>query len=308
MNEPFNPSAADSDQNPILVLATDESARTRALNGFGAAFVDPAGTYLIEEIGTDRLAGCAVWLEIGQDSGGALDRWLMAFDAWSKQANRPITVSMTVPMVDIVTSHLDGAVDFIVAPETIERATAVNQMALRNVLGATVADSRGVEDQKRLRELSDEVARIAETLARLSAQDAGYRPGHASAPSVAVSAPVSDGVPDIDVETVRATIRARRLRERYFDADYFADPAWDMLLDLLAAEIAQHRVPVSSLCIAAAVPATTALRWMKTLTDHGIFRRRADPHDGRRVFVELSGEASLALRRYFAELDGKIVA
>lgn len=308
MNEPFNPSAADSDQNPILVLATDESARTRALNGFGAAFVDPAGTYLIEEIGTDRLAGCAVWLEIGQDSGGALDRWLMAFDAWSKQANRPITVSMTVPMVDIVTSHLDGAVDFIVAPETIERATAVNQMALRNVLGATVADSRGFEDQKRLRELSDEVARIAETLARLSAQDAGYRPGHASAPSVAVSAPVSDGVPDIDVETVRATIRARRLRERYFDADYFADPAWDMLLDLLAAEIAQHRVPVSSLCIAAAVPATTALRWMKTLTDHGIFRRRADPHDGRRVFVELSGEASLALRRYFAELDGKIVA
>ena len=72
----------------------------------------------------------------------------------------------------------------------------------------------------------------------------------------------------------------------------FADPAWDMLLDLLQAEIAQLRVPVSSLCIAAAVPATTALRWLKTMTDQGIFRRRADPHDGRRVFVELSPEAS----------------
>ena len=61
-----------------------------------------------------------------------------------------------------------------------------------------------------------------------------------------------------------------------------------MLLDLLQAEIAQHRVPVSSLCIAAAVPATTALRWIKTMTDAGLFKRRADPHDGRRVFVELS--------------------
>ena len=61
-----------------------------------------------------------------------------------------------------------------------------------------------------------------------------------------------------------------------------------MLLDLLQAEIAQHRVPVSSLCIAAAVPATTALRWIKTMTDGGLFMRRADPHDGRRVFVELA--------------------
>ena len=75
-----------------------------------------------------------------------------------------------------------------------------------------------------------------------------------------------------------------------------------MLLDLLQAEISQLRVPVSSLCIAAAVPATTALRWLKTLVDEGIFLRRADPHDGRRVFVELSSEASLAMRRYFAEI------
>jgi DNA-binding MarR family transcriptional regulator len=89
---------------------------------------------------------------------------------------------------------------------------------------------------------------------------------------------------------------------RYFAEDLFADPAWDMLLDLLQAEIAQLRVPVSSLCIAAAVPATTALRWLKTMVAKGIFIRRADPHDGRRVFVELAPETSQALRRYFAEV------
>jgi len=75
-----------------------------------------------------------------------------------------------------------------------------------------------------------------------------------------------------------------------------------MLLDLLQAEISQLRVPVSSLCIAAAVPATTALRWLKTMVQQGMFVRRADPHDGRRVFVELAPEASQALRRFFAEI------
>jgi len=106
----------------------------------------------------------------------------------------------------------------------------------------------------------------------------------------------------LSVETVRNVIRARRLRARYFPEDLFADPAWDMLLDLLQAEIAQLRVPVSSLCIAAAVPATTALRWLKALVSQQLFIRRADPHDGRRVFVELAPEASHALRCYFAEV------
>ncbi len=38
------------------------------------------------------------------------------------------------------------------------------------------------------------------------------------------------------------------------------------------------------------------------MTDSGLFVRRADPHDGRRVFVELSPGASAAMRAYFAEL------
>jgi DNA-binding MarR family transcriptional regulator len=56
------------------------------------------------------------------------------------------------------------------------------------------------------------------------------------------------------------------------------------------------------LCIAAAVPATTALRWLKIMVKQGLFTRRADPHDGRRVFVELAPEASKGMRRYFADV------
>jgi DNA-binding MarR family transcriptional regulator len=118
----------------------------------------------------------------------------------------------------------------------------------------------------------------------------------------AIEQSASGDAPPLSVEIVRSVIRARRLRARYFHEELFADPAWDMLLDLLQAEIAQLRVPVSSLCIAAAVPATTALRWLKTMVSQGLFHRRADPHDGRRVFVELAPEASQALRRYFAEV------
>ena len=47
----------------------------------------------------------------------------------------------------------------------------------------------------------------------------------------------SGEVPAIAAETVRSVIRARRLRARFFDEELFADPAWDMLLDLLQAEL-----------------------------------------------------------------------
>src|SRR3546814_17984132 len=66
----------------------------------------------------------------------------------------------------------------------------------------------------------------------------------------------------------RELLRFRRLRDRYFAGDLFADPAWDMLLDLYAARSQNsHPVSVSSLCIASSVPATTALRWIKAMEE-----------------------------------------
>lgn len=307
MNEPFDHhQQLEALARPVLV-ATDEAARARALAGFDKAGLRPGSVHLVGDIGVDALADRALWFEIGEGQGDALDQWMMALDALLRVSEAPATLSMTAPMIDLVAARFAGDVAMLVAPDPIERVAALATLAARADRASPVRETRGVEDAERLRKLSEEVSRIAETLSRMSASDAGAGYGAGGArPSglAAVSAPVADGVPAVEIETVRATIRARRLREKYFAADYFADPAWDMLLDLLAAEIAQHRVPVSSLCIAAAVPATTALRWMKTLTDAGIFRRRADPHDGRRVFVELSSEASLAMRRYFSEARG----
>ena len=80
------------------------------------------------------------------------------------------------------------------------------------------------------------------------------------------------------------------------------DPAWDMLLDLFAAELEGAEVSVSSLCIAAAVAPTTALRWVGRLTDAGLFERRPDPQDRRRAFMGLSARGSAAMGAYFRAL------
>ena len=146
----------------------------------------------------------------------------------------------------------------------------------------------------KLCQLSDEVSRIAATLANLA-----MRPEPVSGPPK--EARSSDGSKvGTSIEEVRTVIKARRLRYQLFDKALFADPAWDMLLELFHAEISQIRVPVSALCAAAAVPATTALRWIATMTDADLFRRRPDSFDGRRIFVELSPAASAGMHQYFS--------
>lgn len=94
---------------------------------------------------------------------------------------------------------------------------------------------------------------------------------------------------------IRRIIRTRAARAKFFDPALFADPAWDILLDLYRAELAQQRVCVSSCCVASNVPPTTALRQIATLCDRGLIEKRADPLDARRIFLSLSRQASEAM-------------
>ena len=102
---------------------------------------------------------------------------------------------------------------------------------------------------------------------------------------------------------VRRLIRKRRQRDQHFPSDLFADPAWDMMLDLYAAHYERREISVSSLCIAAAVPATTALRWIKTMVEDGRFVRVADPEDGRRIIVSLADDTRCRLDEYFDNFE-----
>lgn len=143
-----------------------------------------------------------------------------------------------------------------------------------------------------LQQLTEDVSRIAAVLASLSDEEA------AAIATIMPSEASGRDEPRIEAAFVRSIIRARRLRDQFFRCSLFADPAWDMLLDLMAAPFEENRVAVSSLCIAAAVPASTALRWIKALTDRGLFVRSADPQDGRRVYIELSDDTARALTAY----------
>lgn len=103
-----------------------------------------------------------------------------------------------------------------------------------------------------------------------------------------------------DAGTLRRIIRNRQLRAECFGSDLFADPVWDMLLDLAAARIERRRVSVSSLCLASGVPSTTALRWIRTMEASNLIRREDDEIDRRRSYLALSDRAFAAMARYFA--------
>jgi len=177
--------------------------------------------------------------------------------------------------------------------------------------GHTARDS----DLARLEQLSDEVRRLALTIERMTLGEpalplqrsvldkrGGYReqqrtdldPADHFQPRARQQAAGSADRDQPSPTEIRQFIRARRMRDQFLPADLFADPAWDMILDLLAARLAGQHVSVSSLCIAAAVPPTTALRWIRQLTDRAVFARIADPADGRRVFIELTDHAAEA--------------
>lgn len=82
------------------------------------------------------------------------------------------------------------------------------------------------------------------------------------------------------------------------NGDLFADPAWDMLLELFALKLEQRRTSVTSLCRVSGTPATTALRWVAKLEAEKLVVRVPDPRDRRRSFVELSSQGERAMRCY----------
>ncbi len=61
-----------------------------------------------------------------------------------------------------------------------------------------------------------------------------------------------------------------------------------MMLDLYASQVEGQQIGVTSACLAAGVPSTTALGWLVKLQQRGLVWRKADPRDGRRAFLGLA--------------------
>ena len=205
----------------------------------------------------------------------------------------------------------EGLTEFVIGEDPGALLFALT-VASRTPKMATLFEHAKDESSPALSKISAELAEFARALSRIAqAEEEGEigadyladKPRGYAPPSGAVAMPFTSGAASnaeagLDPNMIRNLIRVRRLRNRYFDDEMFADPAWDILLDLMAARLEGTKVSVSSLCIAASVPATTALRWIKSMTDDGYLERRADPTDARRVYIHLSDTTAQKMAQY----------
>jgi len=271
-----------------------------ALSGYRAAgHADFAGAAALlgEHLGFDLIL-----IEAADAPEALLDTVLARADGIARERGAAVVAAIREDQIDVAAAHLTGRdCQLLCAPTLAERVAAL-AIARRRLPAGTVHEGPGDAESVRLQRLNEEVARIADTLARLTRNEGGELRGGVRDPGDGGyrGPPDAGGGPETTAQEIRAAIRSRRLRAQFFQGELFADPAWDMLLDLFAAELERRRVSVSSLCIAAAVPPTTALRWIGTLHDAGLFERQADPSDRRRAYVGLSAKGLDGMRAYVA--------
>lgn len=237
---------------------------------------------------------------------------LARLDQRAAHMGAELIVSTSVEALDDVFAALDQCnPQILVAPSRAERIIALGQVLTR--LPQRRVRELSEEDRLVLLRLTQQVTQIGERIDRLG--------GGAGASVASVTAAVvpafrfeadeaTEGGDKLirtarpalpDPRLVRRIIRQRQMRARFFDGDLFADPAWDMLLDLTAARAEHARVSVTSLCIASGVPPTTALRWIGQMTEAGLLKRIEDETDRRRAFITLTDKAVEAMTRYFAD-------
>src|SRR5688500_11085455 len=244
---------------------------------------------------------------------------LARLDMRAARSGAHLVISTTVEALEDVFACCDQSdPQILVDPTRAERVIALGRVLAKvpNFRLRELAE----DDRMTLLRLTEQVGQIARRLERLGAQpvvlgdgliqgDGAFR-FESPAPAYGGPPEAGDGdrlirtprPPLPDPQLVRRIIRQRQLRARFFDGELFADPAWDMLLDLTAARVEHSRVSVTSLCIASGVPPTTALRWIGQMTEAGLLERVKDDSDRRRVFIGLTDNAADAMARYFAEI------
>lgn len=93
---------------------------------------------------------------------------------------------------------------------------------------------------------------------------------------------------------VLSILAARRGREASFGRELFADPAWDMLLELYAAKLGRRRMSFQDLTRSIDIPPSTVARWLAALERREMV---VSSTDAGRDWVDLSSDGVAAMRR-----------
>jgi DNA-binding transcriptional ArsR family regulator len=314
---PAHDAANDSGGLPLAVSIFADRARLRDemrgdAEAAGLALRECAEVAELLE-GDPRPLGEVVLLDCPTVDAGTLAA-LARLNMRAARSGAQLVISTTVEALDEVFACCDqSGPQILVDPTRAERVIALGRVLAR-VPNLRLREL-GEDDRLTLLRLTEQVGEIAQRLERLS----GVQPTvlgddklfRFESPAPAYNGPEGEPrdrlahaprPPLPDPRLVRRIIRQRQLRAKFFDDELFADPAWDMLLDLTAARAEHARVSVTSLCIASGVPPTTALRWIGQMTEAGLLERVEDEADRRRVFIALTDRAAEAMARYFAQV------
>lgn len=117
--------------------------------------------------------------------------------------------------------------------------------------------------------------------------------------------PEAKPAPPPGAELAAWLLMARRLREEVLGAELFSDPAWDILLDIYAAEGRGERIQISSLAPMSGVPSSTARRWAHKLEALGLLKRDRDEHDQRLSYIRLSQLGHERIMTFIRRLTAK---
>lgn len=314
--------AADAAGLPLCVsiFADDDDVRSALQEDVEAAGFSMRESGTMDELlaGDARALGDLVLVDCPRPDVASMAA-LARLDSRVGHAGGRLIVSTSINgLDDVFAACAQSNPQILVDPRRADRVIALGRM-LAEVPGLRLGELSET-DRLTLLRLTEQVSKIAERLDRLDRHGWGQAPEVANDSAFRFESPVdtycAPGMerqasamprrksrPPLPSATlVRKIIAARRLRARFFDAELFADPAWDMLLDLTAARVEHARVSVTSLCIASGVPPTTALRWIGQMTEAGLFERVEDDTDRRRAFIRLTDKAADAMARYFAQL------
>lgn len=77
----------------------------------------------------------------------------------------------------------------------------------------------------------------------------------------------SEAVTEDHVLSILAAVRAR---SDLFGSRLFSDPAWEIVLELYAADLAKRTATIGDLLKLVAAPSSTILRWLSALVEEGV--------------------------------------
>lgn len=83
-------------------------------------------------------------------------------------------------------------------------------------------------------------------------------------------------------------IRFRQERAKHYPELKFADPAWDIMLDVFVAAARGKHLSVGDLAVGSDLPTSTALRWSDYLVKQGVVDNVDDPNDKRRKLMSMN--------------------